>query len=275
MLKARIINNTHRLISRVVILVRLAIKIRNQCNAIISYSVGQSAKPSQNGELLLIKTLAPTASYFIDVGANIGSWSLEFTRLMPGACKGLAFEPSSDTFRCLQQTLSANTSIELVCCAIGETAGSVGFTQSTESSELSHISYTSGEDSRYDSVVRVSTVDEELAVRGWPTVSLLKIDTEGHDYLVLKGAVEALQRKALQVIQFEYNTPWRETASTLRAAISLLQSHHYKVYLLRSSGLHEIAYDCLGEYFSYSNYVAVSPDSVKLVDGIICGRFPS
>jgi len=48
--------------------------------------------------------------------------------------------------------------------------------------------------------------------------------------------------------------------STLGGAISLLISHQYKVYILKGDGLYEFDYDHYGEYFGYSNFVALAPE---------------
>jgi FkbM family methyltransferase len=273
MSRAKITNKIHRALSRSRYLLRVIVKIRNQCNAIIGCSVGESTSIEQNGESLLIRALAPTAKYFIDVGANVGSWSQEFTRLMPPSGQGLAFEPSTPTFEALQHNLAVCPNIELVQSALGDKVGQIKFLDNSESSELSHVAMEPFASSLTEGSARISTIDSELAARNWPQVDVLKIDTEGYDYLVLKGATEALRQAKLGVIQFEYNAPWRETSSTLRSAILLLEAFQYKVYLLRSTGLHAVNYDCLGEYFSYSNYVAVSPRSARLLGNHTRAKF--
>jgi Methyltransferase FkbM domain len=108
--------------------------------------------------------------------------------------------------------------------------------------------------------VQMSTIDLELDRLGLGQVDFLKIDTEGYDLRVLVGAASRLQRGDIGVVQFEYNKPWREAGSTLAAAYQLLEKHGYSVYLLRKDGLYSLRYALYGEYFEYSNFVALRPD---------------
>jgi hypothetical protein len=105
----------------------------------------------------------------------------------------------------------------------------------------------------------VTTLDEELAARGIAEVDLLKIDAEGYDLHVLRGAERCLAARAVAVVQFEYNRPWLFARSTLGEALRLLEDHGYEVHLLRRDGLHAFDYDREREFFGYANFVALSP----------------
>ena len=51
---------------------------------------------------------------------------------------------------------------------------------------------------------RCTTLDDFIKEQGIDTVTLLKIDTEGYDLNVLKGAVQAIAERRLHAIQFEF-----------------------------------------------------------------------
>src|SRR5262249_15432267 len=53
--------------------------------------------------------------------------------------------------------------------------------------------------------VRCSTLDKFCSERGVKQIDVLKIDTEGFDFEVLKGASSMLARKAIKFIYFEFN----------------------------------------------------------------------
>jgi hypothetical protein len=107
--------------------------------------------------------------------------------------------------------------------------------------------------------VTVVTVDAELDRLGRGRIDFLKIDAEGFDLHVLRGAADALERQAIGVIQFEYNEPWLQAGSTLHAALALLSGHDYETFLLKASGLHPYDMPTYGELFAYSNFVAFAP----------------
>ena len=72
------------------------------------------------------------------------------------------------------------------------------------------------------------------------------------------GAQNTLRTGDIGIVQFEYNSPWAQTSSTLFEAICMLENHGYEVFLLKRDGLYKLRYELYGEYFGYSNYVAVS-----------------
>ena len=58
-------------------------------------------------------------------------------------------------------------------------------------------------------------------------MTLLKIDTEGHDLSVVEGAGELLRTGSLDVIQFEYNHRWVFSRRYLRDAFELFEPLGY------------------------------------------------
>jgi FkbM family methyltransferase len=54
-------------------------------------------------------------------------------------------------------------------------------------------------------VVNVTTLDQFAAHHGVDLIHLLKIDTEGHELEVLKGASNLLRERRIRAIQFEFN----------------------------------------------------------------------
>lgn len=86
----------------------------------------------------------------------------------------------------------------------------------------------------------------------------MKIDTEGYDLHILKGAQELLSRQKIGIIQFEYMWAWSEAGSTLKWAMRYLDSFGYKIFFLRKDGLYTFLYDKFGEDIRGGNFVAVS-----------------
>jgi hypothetical protein len=114
------------------------------------------------------------------------------------------------------------------------------------------------------------TVDALIDRRGWGSVDFLKIDTEGYDAHVLAGTARALRAHRISVVQFEYNRPWRDAGRTLCGALRFLQAIDYDVYVLRPERLEPYDYGVFGEFFSYANFVAISPSSrVRPILGLV------
>ena len=103
-----------------------------------------------------------------------------------------------------------------------------------------------------------------MASRGIETIDFLKIDTEGHDLHVLRGAAGLLERKAIGVIQFEYVDAWAPAGATLGAALDLLAGFGYRAFLLKREGLYHFDYKTFGEFFTYANFVAMHGDPIDV-----------
>lgn len=90
---------------------------------------------------------------------------------------------------------------------------------------------------------------------GLGQIDLLKIDVEGFDGRVIRGAERLLRERRIRVLQFEYNLPWAAVGDTLAGTVSTLRTHGYETSVLQPTGLAELD-PCWGEFFNYSNFVA-------------------
>jgi hypothetical protein len=78
---------------------------------------------------------------------------------------------------------------------------------------------------------------------------------------VIEGARRLLARRAIGVLQFEYNAPWLAAGRTLASTIRLLSDAGYRTFLLRRRGLVPFDVARYGEFASYANFVAVRGDA--------------
>lgn len=252
--------------------VRLALKVRNQCRGVIAYHLCDSTSILRNGEARLIGLLAPKTHTFVDVGANVGAWTALLLEHSPQQCRGILFEPSEYAANVLLRRFAGRNGIEIVNAAVAEVSGKGTFWEVSPAGETSSLVSPDAENPTATREVVVTTLDEELRTRGLTKVDFLKIDREGYDFHVLQGATELIARAAIGAIQFEYGAQWAKAGSTLAGAYRLLESCGYRVFLLKSQGLFELDYGRYGEFFSYSNFVAVSagrmPDVCPFVRGI-------
>jgi len=82
--------------------------------------------------------------------------------------------------------------------------------------------------------VEATTIDAYMAQAGIDTIDLLKIDTEGFDINVLRGAKGALGRGAIKAIQFEFIPADIAMRVTMRDFFEIL--HGYKLFRLCLNG---------------------------------------
>lgn len=99
--------------------------------------------------------------------------------------------------------------------------------------------------------VEVTTVDAFLRRAHVDAVHHLKIDTEGHDALVLEGAREALRARRIEVVSFEYSGHgyWNPRLvgaehRTLEATQRWLLELGYRCFLVSKRTLHPLSGAC-------------------------------
>jgi len=154
---------------------------------------------------------------FVDVGANIGLYTL------PAAAKKarvVAVEPSAKNRSRLEENLAVNglTSVKIEACALGEKAGEMAF---CDADALAHVEL-AGNGPR----VPVRTLDSILPEG---EISLLKVDVEGFELSVFKGAERAMRAGYLPVILFEMNHSYERYGVTEAEIFGFLRSHGYQI----------------------------------------------
>jgi FkbM family methyltransferase len=214
--------------------------------------------PEINGEFRLLRTIAPRSRVIFDIGANIGKFSQECFELNP-ALSVHAFEPDKECHDEIQK----NTALKqakwfLNACALGDKEESRTFY--LQDRKVLNSFHTSTKSSgRSPVTVKVETVDMYCQRHAIRHIDFMKIDTEGHDIFVLKGAVQMLERRAIDFIQFEIARESIAARVFLKDFIDLFEHYGYTVYRVRPKSLDELAYSPQEEMFTYMNFFAMSP----------------
>jgi FkbM family methyltransferase len=118
----------------------------------------------------------------VDVGASVGAVLAQLVSLAPDG-KHVAFEPLPEFAERLRERFPA---VEVHAAAVADAAGTATFAYVTERAATSGLRSEDGE----RITVAVETLDEALA--GKPAPQLVKVDVEGAEILVLRGARQTL-----------------------------------------------------------------------------------
>lgn len=139
-----------------------------------------------------------------DVGANVGQTIESLLEKMP-KCKIHSFEPGADAFSSLEEKYHACSQVKLNNVAVSDKDEMVSFYQSRFSDLSSCLPMSEDHKTLLDSEVHVRsiTLQHYLESEGIDRVDLLKIDTQGYDLHVLKGAQKALESGRIGLILFE------------------------------------------------------------------------
>lgn len=172
--------------------------------------------------------LVPPGGLAVDVGANIGSLTGLMALRAGPAGEVLAFEPHPQVFADLESNVGLLAGgarlapIRLFPVAVSAAAGTAYLHSGDHFAANRGVSYLADEPDRGLQVPTV-TLDEVLAGR---TAAVVKIDVEGREMLVLRGAEESLRQGLIHHLVYEaYGGESRE-------ARDFLESRGYSVYAL-------------------------------------------
>jgi FkbM family methyltransferase len=147
------------------------------------------------------------APVVFDVGANVGDWTAQVLSLRPKA-RIHAFEPQS---RLATGIAVAHPRVKVNNMALGEMPGRLQLADYAQHEGSQHASLLRGViDGIHQGAVRytevpVGTLDDYCAENFIEHIDLLKVDVEGFEVHVFRGAKRLLSEHRIDVIQFEFN----------------------------------------------------------------------
>lgn len=215
-----------------------------------------------NGEdevLIHLGQINPSPTIF-DVGANIGEYAQLIKKDIPKA-RVFSFEPNPYAFEKLSK-------LEGIC-AINKGMGSrndvLKLYMPSGKNESSHATIIADAfDNKYEldnAEIQISTIKNFCLEKKITQIDFLKIDTEGYEMEVMKGAEEILQ--TIPFIQFEMNYHFIYTRTFLRDFYELLPDHDF--FRITKKGLTALgAYEPINEIFRMQNILAISKDKIGL-----------
>lgn len=231
--------------------------------------VGAGSRVETSGEASIQRRLLLTQSAKLtvfDVGANTGQFlRLCIQALIGGAYEIHCFEPSTAAYRSLCATrngLRVGENVVLNNIGLGcETATRLLFADQ-EGSELASLTKRRlahfGINFAASETVSIRKLDDYCSSHEIASIDLLKIDVEGHELDVLKGATEMLSRRAIQYISFEFGGCNIDTRTYFQDFYYFFANHGMTIARITPSGFwFDICdYAELYEQFRTTNFVA-------------------
>ncbi|MBL8698995.1 MAG: FkbM family methyltransferase [Alphaproteobacteria bacterium] len=214
-------------------------------------------------ELALVRRLARPSLRMLDIGSNIGIYSLAAARAAGGDARIWAFEPTPEAGGMLRQSAALNgfTGIEVVPIALGDRTGEAVLVSDGDS-ELNAIA-PEGDGPR----IMVSRLDDFAAAAALPAIEFVKLDVEGSEAAVVAGG-EAFFRDQSPLVMFEITSPQGVTM----AAADRLRALGYGIYrLVVEPGA--LMPDEAQSYAFRLNLFACKPDRAARLaaDGLLAG----
>jgi len=168
-----------------------------------------------------------------DVGANVGQSSKIYLARFPSS-HIYCFEPVRDTFHQLQDNLKGNERVDCYPLALGSSK-SKGKMVLQGSSAMFFLLGQSKESPLNNNVttesVDIITLDEFCDNKKIDQINYLKIDTEGGDLDVLKGAAKMLTEQRIDLVEVEAGmNPGNIRHVPFEALKEFLESHRYFLF---------------------------------------------
>lgn len=226
--------------------------------------------PQTNGEYSVLERLLPHCHRVFDVGASSGVWSSQALKIN-SALNIHCFEPLPRNQAGLMDALKDKVVINLFALgaenckktlyslpeqgAINWQLASIYARNHHEHGNLQEIT------------VDVLTVEEYCRRANISHIDFLKIDVEGAEVDVLKGAASLFREERIMAAQFEYGATWLDSRCQLRDVFDLLEGMNYAmVKIIPETCLAVDKYWSGLDSFRYSNWLIVHRD---IVGGIL------
>jgi FkbM family methyltransferase len=220
-----------------------------------------------SGEEYLFRKVLPINNKLLvmDVGANKGDYASKLREFSPDATI-YAFEPHPATFQLLQAE-AARHDFQAFNLGFSDVAGKMQlFDRISETDGTQHASLYREviEDIHQAEVatvdVAISTIDVFIVEQAIDHIHLLKIDTEGNELKVLRGAEKALADNMIDMVQIEFNEMNTVSRVFFKDFYQLL--HNYRCYRLLPDGLLPIPKyrPLMCELFAFQNVLFIRRD---------------
>jgi len=167
----------------------------------------------------------PYNSTVIDIGAHIGTFTLQAAKAHPLNCI-YAYEPLPTNFKILKKNIQSNNFNERIFCFPYAVSGKRGLRQLAQRGSP-HSSFSRANDEKYINV-KTLTLSDIFKQNNINQCSLLKLDCEGAEFEILYNTPKEILKR-IQKIVMEYHIISNNPNERLPKLISFLRMHGYKV----------------------------------------------
>ncbi len=176
-------------------------------------------------ETYLMKNLSRKPGAAVDVGANIGYYTLILSKVVK---KVIAFEPEPVSLQILAKNVRGNKikNVQVLPKAASDKSESLRLGLSEEN--LGDHQINSADNRRKDVAIRSTTLDSEVKDR----VSILKIDTQGWEPKVVAGAKKLISRDRPTIFMEFWPEGYKRTGLNYQPMISFLEKMYGSIYLI-------------------------------------------
>jgi FkbM family methyltransferase len=188
------------------------------------------------GPIDRLREFVPGGSLVIDVGANVGFFSVRFAQWVGSSGEVIAIEPEDKNYNNLIAALKHRDLSERVH-AIKAVAASKSGTMFLEVNSLHPADHKLSREGK-GIVVDAVTLDELVILKDVSVLSLIKIDVQGAEMLVLQGASCILKETSPALFIELHEDGLAKFGTSTLEILNYLSAYGYEPYWLVRSGQH-------------------------------------
>lgn len=184
----------------------------------------------------VLATVVGPGTVVVDAGAQVGLVTIMCSKLAGNQGKIYAFEPHPENFKALIDAIARNaaTNVEALNMGLSARNGRLNFWEALTSGfsllperkedwptgALGH-----------DVAVECTALDDFLHARGLSNVDILKVDVDGSDFDVLRGAEQLLASGTVSLVVFECSCYWVPLGYQCETALEFLHRLGFELYV--------------------------------------------
>lgn len=215
-------------------------------------------KGFERSEITFTKKVLRENDIVLDIGANIGLFSIIASKIVGERGKVIAYEPSPITYKRLVENIEMNKLQNIVTRPVGlsEKQGKLKFNVSNNGFDAWNTFAQNDTDGRFQEsiLVNVETLDAELDLIDKADIAFVKIDVEGWEKFVLLGGRDFFNKyEPIVMVEFtEENT--FQAGYFVQEIYDCLKNWGYTWYRLSENG--DITPETRSLHYPYCNLVA-------------------
>ncbi len=234
-------------------------------------NVGGGGDYNSSGEKWALEYINDTVlkhkenAVIFDVGANVGGYTTMLLSVFNNPVIH-CFEPADETFKCLNNAHGEKENVLLNKFGLSDVNSRGRLYYDEEKSGMASIHKRElgwlGMDFEKSEEIQLETLDHYCSNKNIEAIDFLKMDVEGNELNVLKGAEETLRKGSIRVMQLEFGGANVDSRTYFKDFWNLL-SPEYHVFRLLRDGLYSIErYDETLEVFVCTNYLFIKKDNL-------------
>jgi FkbM family methyltransferase len=189
----------------------------------------------ERGETNLFKKLLKPGMIVVDIGANIGYYTLIAAKIVGNKGKIYAFEPEPNNFKLLVKNIGMNgcKNVIPVQKAVLNKTGKMKFF--TDKTNLGAGSFSKSTTSKEKSFIEVKTTNLDEFLHG-NKIDLIKIDAEGAEGLIFDGAKKLLDKRNFKIIMEFWPYGLKNIGTDPLELLNKMQKYGFKIRLVDRDG---------------------------------------